>query len=358
MPQLKAKSVDLLFAFDEVNPRLAAVVQPAMFALYAAPAVNLFEKTTDRIPVSRTSTSTTSCPTAAASSTSSRTASSTSSPTIPAARRRCRSIRSIQRRPRQRPARRGCSTRMRRLPRRRTVEERRIRRAVATIPAPTCSSRWSSRPASTTTTGVARAQRARAVLEPPPDRAPAGRRGRRRLPPARRHVTLDVVCVAGPTPPREPVVAQLRSRTRDRAIPARSTWRLDQHAEPQPSRPRRARRRRNAPGAARDAVAVRRPLRQRDRAADPRHAQRRQPADRAPAAPARAASAPRAASRSPSRSTRRPSRAAASSCSARCSTASSPNTPRSTTSPQTVIRTVERGEIMRWPPRVGARRPL
>lgn len=51
MPQLKAKTIDVLFAFDEVNARLAAAVQPSMFALYAAPAVNLFEKTTDRIPL-------------------------------------------------------------------------------------------------------------------------------------------------------------------------------------------------------------------------------------------------------------------------------------------------------------------
>jgi type VI secretion system protein ImpG len=51
LPQLKAKTVDILFAFDELNARLAAGVQPAMFALYAAPAINLFEKTTDRIPV-------------------------------------------------------------------------------------------------------------------------------------------------------------------------------------------------------------------------------------------------------------------------------------------------------------------
>ena len=48
-PQLKAKTVDILFALDEVNIRLAAAVQPSMFAMYAAPAVNLFEKTTDRI---------------------------------------------------------------------------------------------------------------------------------------------------------------------------------------------------------------------------------------------------------------------------------------------------------------------
>jgi type VI secretion system protein ImpG len=43
--------VDIVFAFDEVNGRLAAAVQRSMFALYAAPAVNLFEKTTDRIPL-------------------------------------------------------------------------------------------------------------------------------------------------------------------------------------------------------------------------------------------------------------------------------------------------------------------
>jgi type VI secretion system protein ImpG len=49
LPRLKAKTVDVLFAFDEVNARLAAAVQPEMFALYAAPAINLFEKTTDRI---------------------------------------------------------------------------------------------------------------------------------------------------------------------------------------------------------------------------------------------------------------------------------------------------------------------
>lgn len=51
MPRLPVKTVDILFAFDEVNQRLAAAVKPEMFALYAAPAINLFEKTTDRIPV-------------------------------------------------------------------------------------------------------------------------------------------------------------------------------------------------------------------------------------------------------------------------------------------------------------------
>jgi type VI secretion system protein ImpG len=48
-PQLKSKTVDILFAFDEVNVRLASAVQASTFAMYAAPAINLFEKTADRI---------------------------------------------------------------------------------------------------------------------------------------------------------------------------------------------------------------------------------------------------------------------------------------------------------------------
>ena len=48
-PQLRAKTIDVLFAFDEVNARLAPAVQPSMFAVYAAPAVNLFEKSADRV---------------------------------------------------------------------------------------------------------------------------------------------------------------------------------------------------------------------------------------------------------------------------------------------------------------------
>ena len=51
LPHVRARTVDVLFAFDEVNARLAAAVQPSLFALYAAPAINLFEKTTDRIPL-------------------------------------------------------------------------------------------------------------------------------------------------------------------------------------------------------------------------------------------------------------------------------------------------------------------
>ena len=51
IPKLKTKSIDILFTFDEVTARLAAAVRSDMFALYAAPAVNLFEKSTDRVPI-------------------------------------------------------------------------------------------------------------------------------------------------------------------------------------------------------------------------------------------------------------------------------------------------------------------
>ncbi|MGO4715579.1 type VI secretion system baseplate subunit TssF [Bradyrhizobium sp. 2TAF24] len=51
MPKLRSKSIDIVFAFDEHNSRLAAAVRPDTFSLYTAPAINLFEKTSDRIPI-------------------------------------------------------------------------------------------------------------------------------------------------------------------------------------------------------------------------------------------------------------------------------------------------------------------
>ncbi|MGA2793635.1 MAG: type VI secretion system baseplate subunit TssF [Roseiarcus sp.] len=50
-PKLAAKTVDVVFVFDDSNARLAAAIRKDFFALYAAPAVNLFEKTLDRIAV-------------------------------------------------------------------------------------------------------------------------------------------------------------------------------------------------------------------------------------------------------------------------------------------------------------------
>jgi type VI secretion system protein ImpG len=49
LSQVQARTVDIVFAFDELNARLAAAVRPQTFSLYAAPAINLFEKAVDRI---------------------------------------------------------------------------------------------------------------------------------------------------------------------------------------------------------------------------------------------------------------------------------------------------------------------
>ncbi len=51
MQMLPAKSIDIVFGFKEVNAHLAAAVNLNMFALYTAPAINLFEMTTDRVPI-------------------------------------------------------------------------------------------------------------------------------------------------------------------------------------------------------------------------------------------------------------------------------------------------------------------
>lgn len=49
--KVPAANLDLVLGFSEVNPRLAAYAKPEHLALYAAPVINLFEKTTDRLPV-------------------------------------------------------------------------------------------------------------------------------------------------------------------------------------------------------------------------------------------------------------------------------------------------------------------
>jgi type VI secretion system protein ImpG len=49
--RIPSRNIDIVFAFDELNARLSAAAQPGMFLLNAAPAVNLFEMPTDRISV-------------------------------------------------------------------------------------------------------------------------------------------------------------------------------------------------------------------------------------------------------------------------------------------------------------------
>lgn len=49
--RIPARTAEIVFAFNEVNTRLPAAVQPDVFALYAAPAVNLFDMSLDRVPI-------------------------------------------------------------------------------------------------------------------------------------------------------------------------------------------------------------------------------------------------------------------------------------------------------------------
>ena len=51
MARFPTRAIDIILVFNESAPRLSSAVKPSMFALYAVPAINLFEKTTDRIPV-------------------------------------------------------------------------------------------------------------------------------------------------------------------------------------------------------------------------------------------------------------------------------------------------------------------
>ena len=51
LARVPSRTVDIIFAFNERNMRLVPAVKPEMFALYTTPAVNLFEMNTDRVQV-------------------------------------------------------------------------------------------------------------------------------------------------------------------------------------------------------------------------------------------------------------------------------------------------------------------
>jgi type VI secretion system protein ImpG len=51
LSKIPSNKIDFIFMFDRLNPRLPAAINKSMFALYAAPAVNLFKKTSDRIEI-------------------------------------------------------------------------------------------------------------------------------------------------------------------------------------------------------------------------------------------------------------------------------------------------------------------
>jgi len=49
--RLAARNVDIVFCFETVDARLQSAVTEKMFSLYSTPAINLFEKTTDRVQI-------------------------------------------------------------------------------------------------------------------------------------------------------------------------------------------------------------------------------------------------------------------------------------------------------------------
>ncbi len=51
MPKIRSRSVDIIFTFDRSDQRLASAVRSAAFSLFSAPIVNLFELTAARVPI-------------------------------------------------------------------------------------------------------------------------------------------------------------------------------------------------------------------------------------------------------------------------------------------------------------------
>jgi type VI secretion system protein ImpG len=225
MPRLTAKSVDVIFAFNEVTARLAAAVRPDMFALYAAPAINLFEKTTDRVAVKSNLHEYQVIPDrsryldfephrvldvyAHYAGGQDKIA---VHPLYSASMERGAAV-----------ADRGVFYTVRRLPRRRTAAEKRFGTSsdyvgtdmfIALV-----EPNGSDEPSSIAELSVRALCSNRHLTEHLP--VGAGGADFRLLD----DVTLDLVCVAGPTPPREPVVSQLRTRS-ETAHLGTVTWRL------------------------------------------------------------------------------------------------------------------------------------
>ena len=301
------------------------------FSLYAAPAVNLFEKRLDRIPVKSNSTNIMSCPTAPARSTSSPTGSQSVFAHIPGVDAEGAGRAALfrgGRTQRLRPHLHGAPPAA---PTHRAKSANTARSP--TTSAPTCSCRWASVGDPEDLRKVAELSVEALVHQPPSGRASAGRRGRRRFP-LLDDVDIDVRCVAGPTRPREPR-ADLDGRQDRRRDDRRGRLAADQHAEPQPSGPGRPRpeaatqgRCAKCSGCSPTSPTARPSARLRGVRGARRQANR---AARAQRARRRRGARPRNHGHARRKGVRRLRRVSAS---ARCSTASSSNTSRSTISPR------------------------
>ena len=222
LPSARTKSLDIIFAFDEANTRLLPAVQPSLFGLYAAPAVNLFEMQADRIPVR---------------------ANQHEHHLVPdrsrpldfephrvlgmyahylGGREKVR-VEPLYSAPETGLARDNLFYTTRRMPRRRSSEERRT--GTASDYTGTDMFVSLAEPAGIDDGTVVAEFSVRALCSNRhlPEHLPVGEGGAdfRLLD----NTTLDVLCVAGPTPPREPIVRQLRGRT-ETASTGSVAWRL------------------------------------------------------------------------------------------------------------------------------------
>ncbi len=223
LSRIKSRTVEIVFAFDELNARLAAAVRPDSFAMYAAPAINLFEKTTDRIQLKASQHEYHVVP--------DRSHYLDYEPHrvlevyahYPGGREKMpvRPIYSASLHETQ-AASQTCFS-VRRLPRRRTVEEKRTG----------MSSDYTGTDMFLSLSEIGGIDDQDAIAELSVRALCSNRHLTEHLPTGVGGAdfrlvddfTLDLVCVAGPTPPREPVIRQLRSRG-ETAHTGTVTWRL------------------------------------------------------------------------------------------------------------------------------------
>lgn len=222
LPRLTAKSVDVIVVLKEANPRLSVAVRPSMFALYAAPAINLFEKTTDRIAVKSNQHEYHLVP--------DRSRYLDFEPhrildvyAHYAGGRDKIPVRPLYSAPEAAAPDSGLFYTVRRVPRRRTIEERKYG----------ASSDYTGTDVFISLVEPATIDDEAAVAELSVRALCSNRHLTEQLPVGELgadfrmldNVALDIVCVAGPTRPREPVVAQALSRT-ETAHTGTVTWRL------------------------------------------------------------------------------------------------------------------------------------
>ena len=222
MPRLAGKNVDILFVFDEANNRLPAAVQPGMFALYAVPAVNLFEKTTDRVAIRSNQHEYQIVP--------DRSRYLDFEPHslldvyahLPGGRDKV-PVRPLYSAPVESGTESGLWYTVRRLPRRRTVEEKKYGASSDYTGTDMFISLLEPAGVHDHTSVAELSIKALCSNRHLTEHLPVGEGGAdfRLLD----DMTLDVVCVAGPTLPREPVVAQQRSRS-ETAHTGTVAWRL------------------------------------------------------------------------------------------------------------------------------------